>query len=491
MSLLGTLEVNQHLDIDAFLTASKNSRVYWSPYQELAVTPTYLGREVISYLVTANGSQHQWIFNFSSAFVHSHPKLFADAPADWNHYNLPYRFFPHPASVLVLGAGTGNDAAAALRNGAGRLVAVEIEPLIVNLGRRLHFEQPYSSPRVHVIVDDARSYMQNRHDPFDLIMFSFLDSKTNSSYYSNIRIDNYVYTVEAFQAAKRLLKPDGLMIIKFYARMPWIAGRLEQLAHTAFGQPPLQLNTVPFGGRIFVCGSRAKLAQALRDPRAAAYVASHSNVPMEQAPITTDDWPYFYQHEPGLPASWIIISIVLITLCLYFLRETGTPPGSLRWHFFFLGAGFMLLETQIVSKMALLFGTTWMVNSVVIAGLLILIVASNFLVEWKPRIAYGAAYAGIFASIALAYFVPLETFFFPSIWMKALTASAVLCLPVFFAGIVFIRSFARDGFRSEALGSNLMGALIGGLLESLSMWTGMRSLLGGRVRARPAGRGVG
>jgi hypothetical protein len=61
--------------------------------------------------------------------------------------------------------------------------------------------------------------------------------------------------------------------------------------------------------------------------------------------------------------------------------------------------------------------------------------------------------------------------------MKALTASAVLCLPVFFAGIVFIRSFARDGFRSEALGSNLMGALIGGLLESLSMWTGMRSLL--------------
>jgi hypothetical protein len=53
----------------------------------------------------------------------------------------------------------------------------------------------------------------------------------------------------------------------------------------------------------------------------------------------------------------------------------------------------------------------------------------------------------------------------------------VLCLPVFFAGIVFIRSFALEGFRSEALGSNLLGALMGGLLESLSMWTGIRSLL--------------
>jgi hypothetical protein len=48
---------------------------------------------------------------------------------------------------------------------------------------------------------------------------------------------------------------------------------------------------------------------------------------------------------------------------------------------------------------------------------------------------------------------------------------------VFFAGIVFIQSFARCGLSSEALGSNLFGALVGGLLESLSMWTGLKSLL--------------
>jgi hypothetical protein len=49
-------------------------------------------------------------------------------------------------------------------------------------------------------------------------------------------------------------------------------------------------------------------------------------------------------------------------------------------------------------------------------------------------------------------------------------------LPVFFAGTIFIRSFAKIGFSADALGSNLLGAMIGGMLESASLWTGIRSL---------------
>ncbi len=192
---------------------------------------------------------------------------------------------------------------------------------------------------------------------------------------------------------------------------------------------------------------------------------------------TTDNWPYFYQHEPGLPGSVIILSLVIILLCWTFMRQTGAIVSSLRWHFFFLGAGFMLLEAQIISKMALLFGTTWLVNSIVIAGLLLLIVASNFLVQWLPKIPVAIGYCGVLCTITAGYFIPLDRLFFQSVWVKALAATVALCLPVFFAGIVFIRSFALEGFRSEALGSNLLGALTGGMLESLSMWTGIRSLL--------------
>ena len=113
----------------------------------------------------------------------------------WNAYNLPYHFYPHPNSVLVLGAGTGNDVAAALRNGANRVVAVEIDPLILRLGKKLHFEQPYSSDRVIPVLNDARSFLQNDSEQFDLIMFSLLDSHTTSSHFTNIRIHKTTSTL--------------------------------------------------------------------------------------------------------------------------------------------------------------------------------------------------------------------------------------------------------------------------------------------------------
>jgi SAM-dependent methyltransferase len=467
------------------LDPSEGSTVYWSPYQKLTLTPRYDAGRVIGYILNTNGDWYQQIIDLSPEFVAQHPRLFAKAPIAWNAYNLPYHFHPQPPSVLVLGAGMGNDVAAALRNGAGRVVAVEIDPLILALGSELHLEHPYNSPRVVRVVDDARSYIQNSPERFDLIVFSLLDSHTTSSHFSNIRIDNYVYTVEAFEAAKRLLKPDGIFIVKFQVEVPWIAGRLYGLLETVFGRPPVQLQgdqvstatQRAIGGMFFVTGAEAPLARALADPPLAAYVAAHGRVAMQRATATTDDWPYFYQHAPGLPATVIVISLVLMLVCGLLFGSTGAADRSIRWHFFFLGAGFLLLEAQIISKMALLFGTTWVVNAIVISGLLLLIVAANLVVQRQPDISVAAAYGGILAAMLLAYAVPLERFFFSSVWLKALAATAVLCLPVFFAGIVFIRSFAREGFRGEALGSNLVGALVGGLLESLSFWTGIRSLL--------------
>jgi SAM-dependent methyltransferase len=469
------------------LKSDPSSTVYWSPYQKLTLTPWQDGGRIVDYVLQTNGSWYQHMIDLSPRFVATHPEIFAHAPVEWDPYNMPYRFAPHPGSVLILGSGLGNDVAAALRNDAGRVVAVEIDPLILKLGRAMHFEQPYESPRVEAVLNDARSYIQNSHEHFDLIVFSLLDSHTTSSHFSNIRIDNYVYTIQALEAAKQLLKPDGLFIVKFQIQVPWIAGRLYGLLTTVFGRPPLELhaearyagNRFPIGEMFFISGSPERLAQDLATPALAEYVRTRGHMDLQAAPPTTDDWPYFYQREPGLPPTVIVISLVLLLVCGALFATTGVAGAgrSIRWHFFFLGGGFLLLEAQIVSKMALLFGTTWVVNSIVISGLLLLIVAANLLVERYRRIPVRWAYAGIFASMLAAYLIPLEQFFFPSIWLKATVATGVLCLPVFFAGIIFIRSFARAGFSGEALGSNLVGALIGGLLESLSFWTGIRSLL--------------
>jgi hypothetical protein len=51
------------------------------------------------------------------------------------------------------------------------------------------------------------------------------------------------------------------------------------------------------------------------------------------------------------------------------------------------------------------------------------------------------------------------------------------CSPSFFAGIIFISSFSEIGFRAEALGSNLLGSLVGGLLESLSFLFGIQAMV--------------
>jgi len=456
------------------------SKTYWSPYQKLSVQPLYNNNEIAAYLLNTNDSWYQQILNLSSGFAQSHPQFFRHRPLEWNSYNMPYRFYSNPPSVLVLGSGMGNDVAAALRNGAGRVEAVEIDPLILKLGRGLHFEHPYQDPRVHVTVDDARSYIENSKKQFDLVVFSLLDSHTTTSHFTNIRIDNYVYTREALQRAKQRLKPDGLFIVKFQVENPWIAGRLFQLMHDTFGQDPIQFQTDVGGydssGRFFVGGSPERLAKATLDPELAGYLATHGNMPMQAARLTTDDWPYFYQHEPGLPIIVILVSIAVLVVFGWFLRQTSGEGIPLDFHFLLLGAGFMLLEAQIVSKIALLFGTTWIVNAVVVSGLLCLIVGANLVYGTFPRIPPALAYAGLFVALAVMYFIPMQKLFFDSWSVRAVVAMFALCTPVFFAGIIFVSSFARAGFRGSALGSNLFGSLLGGLLESASLWFGLRSL---------------
>ena len=282
----------------------RQSTTYWSPYQKLDLRPEYENGRIVSYWLNTNDFWFQRILDLSPEYVQSHPDEFRAQPAEWNAYNLPYRIYPAPESVLVLGAGTGNDVAAALRNGAGHVTGVEIDPLIIKLGREFHFEHPYQSSKTQIILDDARAYVQNSHEKFDLIVYSLLDSHTTSSYFSNIRIDNFVYTQEALAKARQLLKPDGLLVVKFWVENPWIAGRLFGLMKTTFGEEPDAVSDRQRAGQLgqpILCRRLARSAwrKPWSDPATAAFVREHSSIRMEPARLTTDDWPYFYQHEPG------------------------------------------------------------------------------------------------------------------------------------------------------------------------------------------------
>jgi hypothetical protein len=145
--------------------------------------------------------------------------------------------------------------------------------------------------------------------------------------------------------------------------------------------------------------------------------------------------------------------------------------------FFSMGAGFLLLETQAISRLALYFGTTWQVNGIVISAILLAILGANAAVEYRRSwLRPNAIVSALIAALALAYFLPVEQL--PGSPAVAGTLLAVIfSVPVFFAGLLFASEFSKAESPSAALGANVLGAVVGGLLETLSLLTGMRALL--------------
>jgi SAM-dependent methyltransferase len=452
------------------------TRIFWSPYQKLTIVPLLQNQQVMRYVLNTNDSWYQEVSNLTPEAVAKNPSLnVLPVPLQFHQYNLPYRFYPNPPKVLIAGAGMGNDVAGALRNGAGDITAVEIDPLIYARGKELHPERPYSSDRVHVRVDDARAFIQNTNEKFDLIIYSILDSHTTSSYYTNIRLDNYVYTLEAMQKTRTLLKPDGVFVMSFSSERPWFAGRLRGIVEQAFRKSPLMVHLAP---EFFIVGNGHRIERALAgNPELKRIVELRSDVPTATAELSTDDWPYLYQQSRGVPTIVWLLSIGLTLICWMTFRRLKSSADGVQLHFFFLGAAFMLLEVQIISKAALLFGTTWLVNSIVISSLLLFILCSNLVISRFPNFPRAVAYAGLFGTLAVSYLLPANLLFFDSMTARAAVATALYCSPVFFAGLIFITSFREAGFRAEALGSNLVGSLVGGLLESLSYLIGIKALV--------------
>ena len=462
-------------------TYSGSMKTYWSPYQKLQVED--LGEQ--RYTIFVNNTGYMSIANLTPDFLNRHPGTEQLYPQ--SSYDAPFRFLERRDRVLIVGAGAGNDAAAALRNGATQVDAVEIDPVIYSLGKQLHPDRPYDSPRVHLILNDARNYLRRASARYDVIIFGLLDSHTQSSSYSNMRLDNYVYTEEAFQEAKNLLKPTGVLVLKFEVRdtSTWMGERFFATLGHVFGRPPVVfavpqiavLDTLP--ASIFLASTDPGLWRRAAQPELAAFIAAHPPIfSAGTAPpaLATDDWPYVYHRGHSIPRTYLTISLILLAMTLLMMRgEFGVSKNS-TWNFFFLGAGFLLLETQMVSRLALYFGSTWWVNCVALTTILVVLVIANFWVEWgKPKrlVIY---YAVLIVSLLAIYMIPWTQLPYGSRTVGSLLAAAY-GVPIFFAGIIFTESFRRCTDKSNCFGSNIVGAVAGGLAQNLSFVIGLKALL--------------
>lgn len=403
------------------------------------------------------------------------------------HYNMPYRLTV-PDEMLVVGAGSGNDVAAALRNGVKHVDAVDLDPSIIDLGRRLHPEHPYASPRVTVICDDARDYFNRCRKKYDMIVIAGLDSQTVSGQSSSMRVDTYVHTKESIARACSLLKPDGLLLLTFYDRVPWIAERLYCTIKSAVGYEPLVVHDaaptyMQNFWETFIMGPPVERGSFTLPADYAPFVARKmDNVRCNR--VVTDDWPYLYVMD--VPVDWPYWAVMLIVLGVSVMlarRVVVTRNEPAYWQMFFLGAAFLLLELKSVAQLSLVFGATWLTSSVVIDGILVMILVANYIVMRTKTKLIGhqsALYAALALLLLLRYCTPFDWILYhaglPN-WLGQTFVTVLSIMPLFAASIIFALAFANVRQPGRALAFNLLGAVVGGLLEYVSNYTGIRSLV--------------
>jgi len=435
---------------------------YWSPYYRINVSE----RERIHYL-DVNGSFHQYMLPLDTASAARYPIL----EAVRSDYLRPLLLLDRPDTVLVLGAGSGNDVALLLEAGARHIDAVDIDPVILAIGKAGHEQRPYDDPRVRVHVDDARAFLKRTTQQYDVIVIGTLDSQTLLSGVGSLRLDNYVYTVEAFASARDHLKPGGHLITYHMSPTLFVAKKIHDAIAMAFGEPPLVLYQSPHRlfNYTFVAGPGLEPHMGTGMPGGGDQL---------QVPVQRDDWPYLYLRDRTIPGHYL--QALLGVLGIAVLMVGWAAGRELRSGFdgamFCMGTGFLLIETKSVTEMSLLFGSTWTVNLLVFSSILVMILLANLLVLRRPPRSVRPLFAALFAAVALAFAIPVRSMLHMTVTGQWLVGGLLVALPVFFAAMIFATLFRTRADATRALGYNLLGAIVGGVLEYSSMVLGVKAL---------------
>jgi SAM-dependent methyltransferase len=478
-------------------------QTFWSPYYEVTYDPD-------DKHISVNNIGHQTIVPFAdSGSLYSLVYLLQK-----NAGGLPFQ------DVLVIGAGSGNDIDRALHYGVKHIDAVEIDPVIQSIGINDNPDKPYSDPRVVRHIDDGRHFLRTTGRKYDLVVYALVDSLILHSSYANIRLESFLFTEQALNDIKQRLKPGGIFITYNFFRQGWIVERVAAMAESVFGCKPIVM-PLPYrnelassseaGFTVIMTGCNREIADAFKahgsfwlnsQPAAntdvdgflvqpAAMPAAERDDWQRIAPTTlihdggsprfaTDDWPFLYLRQMLIPDISIramielgAMGLMMVYLFLPKKREHFRFDGRM----FFLGAAFMLLETKAVVQLALLFGSTWIVNSLVFFTALILILLANLTVLTAPPRTLTWHYAALLGLLVAAIVIPLNVFLSGGILMRYVVPCVLALGPMFFAGVIFARYFSDSADPDMAFGSNIAGSVVGGLSEYFSMLLGFRYLL--------------
>ncbi len=443
---------------------SASSLDHWSPYYKVRAVHIASTRVIDgipthgTISVTANNIPHQTEYPIAT--------LRRLEP----FYFYPYRHVDrsHLNNVLIVGAGTGNDVAVALSQGARHIDAVEIDPVLASLGKRWNPDRPYQDPRVTLHINDGRAFVQNTSGRYDLVLFALPDSLTLLAGQGNLRLENYLFTKESMQRVKSILAPGGTFAMYNYYEN-YLLDRYASTLNAVYGQPPCAELGSPLGGR----------RQAVLTAGAGATRNCATPWHGQHVQGASDDWPFPYLPTHSIPTFLLrVLAIVLGGALLLVWLAGGAPGRMVRYvDLFCMGGAFALLETKNVVQFALLFGTTWFVNSLVFAGVLLSVYLAIEVARHVRLPKPHWLYLALIVALAVAWLVPQESILTLSPVPRFLSAIAIAFAPIFIANLVFSQRFAQVASSTTAFGANLLGAMLGGAIEYVALMTGYRFLL--------------
>ncbi len=446
--------------------------IFWSPYYQVSTFAETDSLGGPAWTVEVNGIPHQRLTSAATR----------EKEEPW--YSQPYLLVPKPPqNVLIVGAGTGTDVAIALARGAKHVDAVEIDPTLLRFGRQHNPNHVYQDPRVTAHINDGRAYLQSTHKKFDLILFALPDSLTLVSGASSLRLESYLFTVQAVRSARSHLASGGAFAMYNFYREAWLVDRYAGTLDTAFGHPPCLAETPDAPNRAVILAGLTPADQMCQQTwhRTAATPAPAS-----------DDRPFPYLEHSTVPSLYVrtlglmlLASVLAVLAVLLGMATTSRDSSRLErlrrmWSYrdlFLLGAAFLLLETKNVTGFALLFGTTWLVNAFVFGGVLIAVLAAVEVTRRWPTPRLPIMYGLLVGGLALAWVIPASWLLSLPLVLRVLAAIVIAFLPIFAANVIFSKRFAAAEHPTIAFATNLLGAMLGGCLEYLALAFGYRALL--------------
>lgn len=272
------------------------------------------------YAINVKEKSDKNIYVFVNQLFHQQAVNFTAEPLLFLKYLEPYKWI-QPQKVLIIGSGTGNDVWVARQSGAQHIDAVEIDSVICKLK---HPQNPYNSDKVRIFIDDARSFMHRAANRYDMIVFGTLDSHASLSVASSIRLDNYVYTQQSLEEARKLLNPDGVIVLLFSIPTNWMTHRIFGLVNSVFSSEDSRYVSV--NGDLFNLiliagpGLKGTIAQNPQLSQILKILPKEDNVS-----VPTDDWPNLYLAKREIPKLYInTLGIIIgISLVMIFIFTPG------------------------------------------------------------------------------------------------------------------------------------------------------------------------